>query len=150
MSAETNTDKGIIDAANRILIEVMKKPVLKQNLKNILKNIDPDSAPELAKTLLWQEPEFIMMILAALPSIANVVIKLLDQLLVEMVEKFPPDLLNGYFKGVFEDLDQEAVARIQSNFQKFLVVYLTPLFNEKFSPKKDPAKEKMLQEAENG
>jgi len=109
-------------ATNRILRELLKKPVVKNSIRGFLNNIDPDNAPELARTIIWQDPEVILSLMGAIPSIANVIIRLLDEIIVQVVEKFPPQLLHDFLESIFQDIDREPIERIGTN--------LTKLFND--------------------
>ena len=125
-----NIDKGIVDATNRIMRELIKKPVLKSSIRSVLNSIDPESAPDLVRTLMWDDAELILSLVGALPSIANVFIKALEEVAVQ-VNKFPPDLLQEFTRSILKDIDIEAMNRAVQDLSKILDD-LAPIFAEAF------------------
>jgi len=113
-----NNQNGLIDMTNRILQVLLSKPVFKQNFKTLLQNIDPDSAPDMVRTLIWQDMEFMFSLIAALPRIANVFIKTADEILIQVKDKIPDGLLEGYIKDLVREIDTESMERLKENFSK--------------------------------
>lgn len=130
----TNTiNKGIIDAINRILGELLKKPVCKNTIRSVLNSIDPESARDLVKTLIWQDPELVLSLMGAAPSIINTMIKALDEIALQ-IEKFPPDLVQNFARAIVQDIDKETMGRALSNLSK-IINNLSPIFSELFEGK---------------
>ena len=71
-------NKGVIDLTDRVLKELLKKPGFKENIRTVLQNIDPDSGRRLVRTLMWQDPEFFLGVLGAVPVVANTLIQCVD------------------------------------------------------------------------
>jgi hypothetical protein len=117
-------DPVVTNKKNQILSQLLQKPVLKNSIKSFLTSIDPNSGSRLVSTFIWQDPEVMLSILASIPAIANIIIKILDEVLVQVMEKFPSDMLDGYAKSLVDDIDREAFERLKVNYQKFQEVFL--------------------------
>ena len=69
-------NSGVVDMTNRILQETLKKPALKNSVHTLLKNIDPEASPALARTILFQDVAMLLSLVSALPLAANALIRL--------------------------------------------------------------------------
>ena len=101
--------------ANSILSEILKKPGLKEDVRDALKSINPDAGRELVKTFLWQDIEFSLGLMGGLPAIANTIIRAVDELLIHVNEKYPIELLKGFTDSLLKDIDTESVRRALKN-----------------------------------
>ena len=117
---------GLVNFLNRLLSNRLKNPAFKDSVRSVMQNIDPDSTPKLAKTIMWQETEFFLGLLGAVPRIANVFISLVDEILNELTQKFSPELLEGYVESMIDEIDKEAIKRIQVNYNN-IFKNLTPI-----------------------
>jgi hypothetical protein len=113
--------------AGTALERFLEGPDFRENVKAVLRNINPEESPELMRTILWKDTDLILAILAALPSIINVMTRAADTMLVEVNEKFPPELLRGFAKSLVDDMDKESAKRIVKNGKAIWAV-LSPLF----------------------
>jgi hypothetical protein len=111
----TDDNKGIIDATNRILRVLLKKPAFKNNIRSVLNSVDPDNARDLARTIIWEDPEIILSLVGAVPALANSIIKFLDEVILQVMEKFPPELLHDFLETIIQDVDRDAIKRIRDN-----------------------------------
>jgi hypothetical protein len=118
MSAEH--ERGIIDGANRILKVLLKRPVVKDNIRAVLGSIDSDNTRELARTILWEDPEIVLSLMGAVPALANVLVRFLDEVIFQVREKFPPELLREFIGTVLQDVDREAITRIRDNLSTMI------------------------------
>jgi hypothetical protein len=100
-------NKGVIDLTDRILKELLKKPGFKEGVRTILQNIDPESSRRLVRTMMWQDPEFFLGLLGAVPSIANS--------LTQCVDEFSPQLLHNFMKSIVLSLDKNTLESIVRN-----------------------------------
>ncbi len=125
--------KGIVDAITRITRELIKKPVFKNTIRSVLNSIDEENAPEMVRTLIWQDPEFVLSLVGALPSLINVIIKALDEIAIQ-IEKFPPALIQDFARAIVDDIDKETMARALDNLSK-IKSDLSPVFAELFEEK---------------
>jgi hypothetical protein len=108
-------------------MELLKKPGFKDDIRDVLKSIDPDAGRALVKTILWQDVEFTLGVLGALPAIANTLIRTLDELLLQVNEKFSLELLQGFLGSMLEDIDKETLRRAILNLRP-LIEGLAPIF----------------------
>jgi len=124
-----NQNRGVIDTTNRMLAYLLNKPAFKENLRIVLKNIDPESSPELVKTLLWQDIEVSLGLLGALPDVANSLIRAIDEVLVQINDKFTPELLAGFIGSLLDEIDAVRLQHIIQNLQP-LVRDISPLLKD--------------------
>jgi len=123
----TVENKDFLEALNRIFKAILQKPVLKSSIRSVLANIEPDNAPQLVRTLLWEDSSLMMAFLDATPSIMNACIKALDEVLVQ-IEKFPPEFRRQLTNSLMEEIDQETLNRAKDNLKK-IVDELAPIFS---------------------
>lgn len=131
------TDKGVIDAADRILAQLLKKPAFKSGIRTVLNNIDPGSSNRLAKTILWEDMEVTMSFLSAVPNIANAAILFSDAMLAQIREKFPPPMFNGFIGEIAGDIDVDGFNRVKQKATQ-LIDDLMPVL-EKALAERPPA-----------
>lgn len=108
-------NKGVIDLTDRVLKELLKKPGFKEGVRTILQNIDPDSSRRLVRTMMWQDPEFFLGVLGAVPSVVNSLIQGVDEVLIQLNEKFSPQLLHDFMKPLILSIDKKTMENIIRN-----------------------------------
>ena len=108
-------NKGVIDLTDRVLKELLKKPGFKEGVRTVLQNIDPESSRRLVRTMMWQDPEFFLGVLGAVPPIVNCLTQSIDELLIQLNEKFPPQLLHDFLKSLVLALDKKTLESIVRN-----------------------------------
>ncbi|MCX5849838.1 MAG: hypothetical protein NTW65_10355 [Deltaproteobacteria bacterium] len=108
-------NKGVIDLTDRVLKELLKKPGFKEGVRTLLQNIDPESSRRLVRTMMWQDPEFFLGVLGAVPSIVNSLAQCIDEMLIQLNEKFSPQLLHDFMKSIFISLDKNTLESIVRN-----------------------------------
>lgn len=96
--------KGLIDAADRIMRELIRTPKFKDTVILLLKSIDPPAARSLVRTLFWQDPGLLMSILASLPALVNVGSEALAEVAVQM-NSMPLPLLLDFLNRVVAGID---------------------------------------------
>lgn len=121
--------KGIFDLTNRIAKVLLNRPSFKTNLATFLNHIDPDSVPELVRTLIWEDVGVLLSVADAIPNIANALIKGVEELVQQLDEKFPPEFLRELVRIIAADIDMEAVANIKIGFGNILAELLPLLDN---------------------
>lgn len=114
---------------NSLLSEILKKPGFKDDIRDALNSIDPDAGRELVKTFLWQDLEFSLGIMGGLPAIANTIIRAFDELLIQVNEKYPLELLKGFADSLIKDIDTESLGRALENARP-VIDALSPLFKK--------------------
>ncbi len=98
---------GLLDAAARVLRELLRTPRFKQAVKILLNSVDPESAPELARTLVWEDTDLFLSLLSTLPRLLNALVRLALELS-EQLGNFTPDLLDAYLGRLLEEVDGES------------------------------------------
>ena len=122
-----HTGRGVIESQSRIISELLEKTAFKEGLRLFLRNIDPENSPQLVRTILGKDVEVPLALMGALPSIANCLIRAIEELIIQVSEKFPPPLLAGFMESLLEEIDKEALARTITN-AKGLAEDLAPVF----------------------
>ena len=110
--------------SDRILKELLKKPALKDGVRTVLSNIDPASSRRFVRTLMWQDPEFFLGLISALPPVVNAVVSGIDELLIQLQEKMSPLLLHDFLLSMASCVDRETLARIIKNGNELSVIIL--------------------------
>jgi hypothetical protein len=128
-------NKGVIDLTDRVLQELLKKPGFKEGVRTVLQNIDPESSRRLVRTFMWQDPEFFLGVLGAVPSIVNSLAQCVDEVLIQLNEKFSPQLLHDFIKSLVLSLDKKTLENIVSN-GKPLVTELLKSAEEAYNEQK--------------
>ena len=123
-------------AASSILRELLKKPGFKDDVRDMLKNIDPQDGRELVKAFLWQDIEFSLGLMGGLPAIANTVIRAVDELLLQVDEKFSIELLQGFTDSLLKDIDTGSLSRALKNARP-LIDALSPLLGKFWQEARD-------------
>jgi hypothetical protein len=117
-------NKGVIDLTDRVLKELLKKPGFKEGVRTTLQNIDPDASRRLVRTFMWQDPEFFLGVLGAVPSIVNSLTQCVDEVLIQLNEKFSPQLLHEFIKSLVLSLDKKTLESIVSNGKPLVTALL--------------------------
>jgi hypothetical protein len=120
----TNTDKGVIDLADRILKEFLKKPAFKDGVRTVLTNIDPESSRRFVRTLMWQDPEFSLSLISSLSPMINAALSGIDELLIQLQEKMSPLLLHDFLLSMACSVDKETVERVIKNGKELSIIIL--------------------------
>jgi hypothetical protein len=123
-------------AANSLLSELLKKPGFKEDVRDALRSIDPDAGRELVKTFLWQDLEFSLGLMGGLPAIANTVIRAVDELLIQVNEKYPLELIKGFADSLIKDTDTESLKRALKNSRP-VIDALAPIFKKAWQETRD-------------
>ena len=64
---------------------------------------------------MWQDPEFFLGVLGAVPSIVNSLIQGVDEVLIQINEKFSPQLLHDFMKPLVLSIDKKTLESIVQN-----------------------------------
>ena len=99
--------KGLVDAADRILRELVRTPKFKEAVIILLKSIDPPAARSLVRTFFWGDPGLLMSIMGSLPEMINVGSEALAEMAAQM-NSMPPLLLRDFLNRVFAGIDGAA------------------------------------------
>lgn len=100
--------KGLIDALDRILRQLIDTPGFKESVMILLKAVDPPSARGLVRTLLWRDPGLSMSALGTLPDLLNACAHAAAELS-RQLESLPPPLLRELSARILDGLDGEVL-----------------------------------------
>jgi hypothetical protein len=104
-------------ASERLLRELVKSPKFKASMKLLSANIDPETAKGLAGALLWEDVEFFMGTVSAMPALVNFLVALGREVAVQL-NTFPPPMLIAFMSQMVKGVDfaamQEAVAEFKA------------------------------------
>ena len=64
---------------------------------------------------MWQDPEFFLALISALPPIVNAAITGIDELLIQLREKMSPLLLHDFLRSMASSVDRETLESIVKN-----------------------------------
>jgi len=107
--------KGLVDAADRILRELIRTPKFKEVVMVLLNSIDPPSARALVRTFMWGDPGLLMSIMGSLPQMINTGSEALAELAAQM-NTMPPLLLQDFLNRVFAGIDGAAAGEAAGGF----------------------------------
>ena len=85
---------------------------------------------------MWQDPEFFLGLLGAVPSIFNSLIQCLDELLIQLNEKFSSQLLHDFMKSLVLSIDKKSLDSIARN-GKLLATELWTIAEETYQEQND-------------
>ena len=104
MEEETISRIGLVDLANRVLKQALKNPRFKATLSIFLNSIDPESAPDLVRTLLWEDAGVSLSLIGALPELVNTLIESLSEVGIQF-NSMPTGLLLDFIEPIVSGLD---------------------------------------------
>jgi len=99
--------KGLIDAADRILRELIRTPKFKETVITLLNAIDPPAARSLVRTFFWQDPGLLLSLMGSLPGMINTGSEALAEVANQM-STMPSLLLQDFLNRVFAGIDGAA------------------------------------------
>lgn len=105
---ELQDETGLIDAVDRVLRQLLKDPKFKAKVKILINSLDPASAPQLVRTLMWKDAGVFLDLVAAFPELLNIFFLSFKEIVIQM-KNFPPPLLAGFISQIVDRLDGEAL-----------------------------------------
>lgn len=96
--------KGLVDAVDRIMRELIRTPKFKEGIVILLSSIDPPSARSLVRTLFWQDPGLLMSVMGSLPALINLAAEALAEVAAQMAS-MPTPLLQDFLDVVAAGID---------------------------------------------
>jgi hypothetical protein len=114
--------------SERLMRELIKSPKFKASMKVFLANIDPETAKGLASALLWEDVEFFMGTVSAMPALVNFLVALGHEVALQL-NTFPPPMLIAFMSQMVKGVD---FAAMQSAVAEFAAVLdrLSPVVDE--------------------
>ncbi|HOS97379.1 MAG TPA: hypothetical protein PLR71_01895 [Deltaproteobacteria bacterium] len=108
MDEAANT--GLIEGRTRVAEELLASTTFKDSLRMFLRNIDPGAGPGLVRTILGKDTEVPLAVMSSLPAMANCLIGIAMELVVQVRSIYPPPLLAGMVASLLEDVDRRSLA----------------------------------------
>jgi hypothetical protein len=105
---------GYLKTKSRIMEELLEKTAFKDSLRLFLKNIDPNSGADLVRILLNKDIEVPLAFAGVLPVLVNCFIKAGHELIVQVREKFSPELLASFVESLLDEIDKDTLASLIS------------------------------------
>jgi len=106
MNGENQTRRGLLEGAGRILTELLKTPKVRQTVRILLREFDPENAPQVVAALTRTDPELFLGALSRSADAANALVAggraFLDDLL-----RFPPATAAELASDLLHDFDAE-------------------------------------------
>jgi hypothetical protein len=99
--------KGLIDAVDRIMRELIRTPKFKEAVIILLNSIDPPAVRGLVRTLFWQDPGLLMSVMGSLPALINTGAEALAEVAAQM-NSMPGPLLQDFLDRVVAGIDGTA------------------------------------------
>lgn len=106
MNEEEKTRKGLLEGGSRILTELLSTPKVRQTIRILLRELDPENAGLLVAALTRTDPELFLSALSRSADAANAVVAG-GQALLEELLRFPPAIEAELAAGLLRDLDAE-------------------------------------------
>jgi hypothetical protein len=88
-----------------VIKELIKRPFIKGMIRRRLKEITPEEARSLVKTILWQDIEVVFGFMGALPSFINAAAAALGTLAHELNTRVSPEMSRGFARSLIQDID---------------------------------------------
>lgn len=107
---DDQTVKGPIEGTSRVLRELLRTPRFKQSVRIIIRDLDPQNAALLVRTLMFEDPEFFLSLVGAVPAIINATIAGFDEM-TSQASGFPPGVLTGFMAGMVAGVDAKRLGR---------------------------------------
>lgn len=99
MTGDGVARKGPVDAAGRVLRELIRTPRFKDSVKAVLAEMDPENAAALVRILFWEDPEFSLGLAGSVPEMANTGIEAARETGAQLA-RLPPGLLSGFLAEI--------------------------------------------------
>lgn len=103
-----------------VLAEIIRTPLFKDILNNYLNDVDPRRGSTTAKVILWEDPQLVLSLLAAIPPMVNWIVAFLGELAKQTSDKFPPQLVTGFMTNLWEDIDKDTIEECVKSYGKLI------------------------------
>jgi hypothetical protein len=110
MDIDSTPRKGPIEGTSRVLRELLRTPRFKASVRIIIRDMDPENAALLVRTLMFEDPEFFLSLVAMVPALVNASIAGMEEM-ASQASTFPPPVLTGFMAGIVEEVDARRLGR---------------------------------------
>lgn len=104
-------EQAAVGLGERVLREIIATPALKEIILLQMKDIKPETAPGLVKTLLWGDPGISMSLFGALPDAVNWLLEMLLEV-GRQLNGLPEPLLKDILGQVGKGIDDERLREL--------------------------------------
>lgn len=108
---DARTDTGMIEGRRKAAEELLASTTFKDGLRLFLKNIDPDAAPGLVRTLMGTDAEVPLALMSAFPAVANCLIKAAMEFLT-LLRQYPAPMFTGMVEALLQDIDADTLLKL--------------------------------------
>lgn len=98
-------------AGARVLREVIRTPVFLEIIKTNMVELDPESARELVRTLMWEDVGLSLSTVGMGPEVVNYLVEMLLEV-GRQLSGFPPPLLEAFLSRLASRVDREKVGML--------------------------------------
>ena len=116
---ETKHGLEEIGTLPRVLREVLRSPFFKEILKLHLTDIDPNTARDAIKVLMWEDVDFALSLFDASPQVLNSVLGAVLELGIQL-QNFSPELLRSYVNHMSGEIDTDSFREIPSVYSSLI------------------------------
>jgi len=103
----------------RVLREIIRTPAFREILKLHVDSIDPASAGEMVRTLIQEDPNLSLSLMAASPRMVNYMVEALLEV-GRQAGGFPPELMDEFVQQVSQEIDTNAMLRLPEVYKPLL------------------------------
>jgi len=98
-----NMEKEVVPAS--VLREIIRTPAFREIIKLHAVGGDPEKAAQMTRTLIWEDVNFSMSLIGALPEKVNYIIASIVEL-GKQLSTFPPELLDDFLSHLIDGIDK--------------------------------------------
>ena len=103
--------KETAGAGTRVLREVIRTPAFMSIVKMNIASLDPESARVAVRTLLWEDPELALSLVALAPDVANYIVEAVLEL-GRQLDQFPAPLLDAFLDELATGIDPDLLREV--------------------------------------
>jgi hypothetical protein len=98
-------------AGARVLREVIRTPAFMSIIKMNVASLDPENAAPLVRTMLWEDPELSLSLVALAPDIVNYVVEAVLEL-GRQLDQFPAPMLDAFLDELGRGIDTDKIGEV--------------------------------------
>ena len=140
MSENEQGEKGVTELTDRVALEIIRTPLIKSILRQVINEIDPKSASRLTRTLLRKDSELTTTILENFPSLINAVTAAVNETL-KSLQKMPAGTISASIPAGIRGIDAREIGETVNS----LTQLLNSLHKENPTPLADPLSELLVE-----
>ncbi len=115
----TEMEKGVVDLTSRIARELIRTPMIRSMLDIAINYMDPKSASQLIKTLIWEDLDFTATAIGAVPLCINATASALEEF-GQALQTFTPKTVDGLISGVVKDIDGKEMGEAVNTYARLI------------------------------